>query len=186
MESLAIKLSSQYGHRKQPPTRVLDHFCSEIGKKTNMNLRNVPAVGILLLLPLNLYAQNSQPKNEITLRSVVRKGLDLTYFELLRMLLPDLQVDSTEGNAAIAHRTIPFRNIEAKEVQSLKGDFNVTTFGARSIKSDGRRSNVHGNSALQFNAGSWQVSKHRCEGKGQERCGRRGMQSQNTRVHQVL
>jgi hypothetical protein len=100
---------------------------------------HVLATVALLLLPLNLYAQSSQTTNEITLRSVIRKGSDTTYFELLRMLLPDLQADSTDANVATAHRTIPFRNIEAKETESLEGDFTVTTFGARSIKSRGRQ-----------------------------------------------
>ncbi|HSE31665.1 MAG TPA: hypothetical protein VLA93_08805 [Pyrinomonadaceae bacterium] len=97
------------------------------------------AVFALVCLPLSIYAQSSQPTNEITLRSVIRKGSDTTYFDLLRMLLPDLQMNSTEPNAATAHRTIPFRNIEAKKAESLEGNFTVTTFGARLIRSGGRR-----------------------------------------------
>lgn len=126
------------------------------------------AVLALLVSPSNLCAQSSQSKraqtsqskSAPTLHSVIRKGSNTTYFELLRMLLPDLQFDSDDSNSATAHRTIPVRHIAAlgnsklphgpdneaeilqgsgNEAESLLGDFAVTTFGARWLTSNGRQ-----------------------------------------------
>ena len=93
----------------------------------------------LLLSASTLAAQTAVASNETTLRSMVHKGSNATYFDLLRMVLPDLQMDQSASNSATAHRTIPFRNVDAKEAQSLEGNFNVTTFGARAIMSGGRQ-----------------------------------------------
>jgi hypothetical protein len=103
----------------------------------NRNVIILAALG-LLCLPSYLYAQTS-PLNQPTLRSIVRNGSDTTYFDLLRIILPDLQMQASELNAATAHRTIPFRNIESKEADTLEGDFTVSTFTTRSIKSEGRQ-----------------------------------------------
>lgn len=93
----------------------------------------------LFVAASNLSAQSVQSKSETTLRSVIRKGSDTTYFQLLRMLLPDLQMDPSQANSATAHRTIPVRHIEAKEAESLNGNFSVTEFETRRIRSDGRQ-----------------------------------------------
>ena len=93
----------------------------------------------LLVLPSHFYAQSPQPTNETSLRSAVRKGSDTTYFDLLRMVLPDLQMNPTDSNSATAHRTIPIKHIEAKEADTFEGDLTVTTSGTRSIMSDGRQ-----------------------------------------------
>jgi hypothetical protein len=97
------------------------------------------AVLALLLSPSNPGAQTSQSKSTPTLRSVIRKGSNTTYFELLRMLLPDSQFDSGDSNSATAHRTIPVRHIADNEAESLKGDFAVTVFETRWLMSDGRQ-----------------------------------------------
>ena len=93
----------------------------------------------LFLISSNLRAQTSQSKSTPTLRSVVRNGSNTTYFDLLRMLLPDLQFDSSDANSATAHRTIAVRHIEDSEATTLSGNFAVTDFGARWIASEGRQ-----------------------------------------------
>ena len=94
---------------------------------------------MLLLFASTTSAQNAQPKTQPTLRSVVRQGSTATYFDLIKMILPDLQFDATDPNSAAAHRTIPIRNIEDKEAESLEGDFSISTFGTRWTMSDGRQ-----------------------------------------------
>lgn len=97
------------------------------------------AVVLLLLFASNLCAQTPQSKSTPSLRAVVRKGSSTTYFDLLRMLMPDLQFDSSDANSATAHQTIPLRNIARDEAESLNGNFSVTDFGSRWIMSNGRQ-----------------------------------------------
>ena len=94
---------------------------------------------VLLLLPSNLSAQTPQPKRDPTLRSLIRTGSNTIYFDLFRMVLPDLEFDPKDRDYGIAHRTIPIRHIGDTETESLEGNFWVTSFGKRSITSDGRQ-----------------------------------------------
>lgn len=93
----------------------------------------------LLLFASSASAQTAQPKAQPTLRSVVRQGSTTTYFDLVKMILPDLQFDASEPSSATAHRTIPIRNIEEKEAESLEGGFSISTFGTRWTMTDGRQ-----------------------------------------------
>ena len=93
----------------------------------------------LLWFTSSASAQTAEPKAQPTLRSVVRQGSTTTYFDCVKMILPDLQFDASEPNSATAHRTIPIRNIEEKEAESLEGDFSISTFGTRWTMSDGRQ-----------------------------------------------
>ena len=97
------------------------------------------AVLILFFLPSDLSAQIPESKNAPTLRSVVQDGSNTTYFDLIRMLLPDLQFDSADSSSATAHRTIPIRHIEDNEAVTLDGDLAVTVFGTRRIMSNGKQ-----------------------------------------------
>lgn len=93
----------------------------------------------LLFIPSSLSAQTAQSKNTPTLRSVVRQGSKTTYFDLFRIVLPDLQFDSSDSNSATAHQTISFRNIADDETTELKGNFAINDFGSRWIMSGGRQ-----------------------------------------------
>jgi hypothetical protein len=93
----------------------------------------------LLLFASSASAQTAQPKAQPTLRSVVRQGSTATYFDLVKIILPDLQSDASDPNSATAHRTIPIRNIEEKEAENLEGDFSISSFGTRWTMSDGRQ-----------------------------------------------
>ena len=76
-----------------------------------------------------------QSKN---LRSVVRIGSNTTYFDVLKRLFPDLQMDSNQSNGAVAHRTVPFRHIAEKEdAAAVEGNFEISTFEEHWIKSEG-------------------------------------------------
>jgi hypothetical protein len=94
---------------------------------------------ILVAIALLLFAQSVSAQTKPTLRSVVKTGSATTYFDLVKMILPDLQFDTSDPNSATAHRTIPIRNIEEKEAESLAGDFTISSFGTRWTMSDGRQ-----------------------------------------------
>ena len=94
---------------------------------------------VLLVLSTNLSAQTPQPKRDPTLRSLIRTGSNTIYFDLLRMVLPDLEFDPKDRDYGIAHQTIPIRHIGESETESLQGTFSVTNFGTRSIVSNGRQ-----------------------------------------------
>lgn len=96
------------------------------------------ALALLLCMP-DTSAQTGQSKTRRTLRSTIRQGSATTYFDLLRMILPDLQFDPAEPNAATAHRTIPVRHLEDTETEVLEGDFSVSDFGTQWTVSDGRQ-----------------------------------------------
>jgi hypothetical protein len=104
-----------------------------------MNPNGILVIILALFFPATLSAQTAQAKGTPTLRSVVRQGSQTTYFDLMRMLLPDLQFDSVDSNSATAHQTISFRNIEDDEATELKGDFAVSDFVSRWIMSGGRQ-----------------------------------------------
>lgn len=72
------------------------------------------------------------PQSE-DLSKQVRSGSKITYFDLLRELLPDLQEDST------AHRTIPFRSLsEPRKREAVEGDIKLD-FKPYWFRSGGRR-----------------------------------------------
>ena len=78
-----------------------------------------------------------QSKN---LRSTVRQGSNTTYFDLMRMVLPDLQFDPDEPNMGIAHHTISFRQITEKGAAGrLEGNLKITSFEEQWITSRGRQ-----------------------------------------------
>ena len=82
-------------------------------------------------------SSNGQSKD---LRSVVRSGSKTTYFDVLSRLFPDLQMDPNQSNGAVAHRTIPFRHMTEKgEASALEGNFEISTFEAHWIMSDGKQ-----------------------------------------------
>jgi hypothetical protein len=98
--------------------------------------------GLLLLLSASM-AQATQSQRGVVsptdLRSAVRKGSNTTYFELLQMVFPDLQVDPTQPNAAVGHRTVPVKHVtENGEAAALEGNFAISDFEGRWIVSDGR------------------------------------------------
>jgi hypothetical protein len=60
--------------------------------------------------------------------------------EVLRLVLPDLQIDSARAGAATAHKTVTVRNIaEKSDATVLEGDFEIETFEVRWIRSRGRQ-----------------------------------------------
>jgi hypothetical protein len=67
-------------------------------------------------------------------------GTKTTYLELTRRVIPDLQIDPNDADAAVAHKTIPFKHLsENTPPAPLEGDIKLDSFQPRWIKSDGRR-----------------------------------------------
>src|SRR4030095_12438662 len=107
-------------------------------------IRIVLAALIVTLVPLPASAQSANSSNgsmkSKDLRSMVLKGSNTTYFKLLEMLFPDLQLDPNQPAAGIAHRTIPLRHMtENGEPEALAGKFALTDFEERWITSNGHR-----------------------------------------------
>jgi len=98
---------------------------------------------LLLLLPSCLLAQagnqESKPLFASDLSSTVR-GTKTTYLELIRRIIPDLQIDPKDADVAVAHKTIPFKHLsENKKASPLESDIKLDSFQPYWIKSDGRR-----------------------------------------------
>ena len=98
---------------------------------------------LLLLVPLNGLAQTgneeSKPLYASDLSSTIA-GTKTTYQELIRRIIPDLQIDPNNADAAIAHKTVPFKHLsEASPPAALESDIKLDSFQPHWIKSDGRR-----------------------------------------------
>ena len=98
---------------------------------------------LLLLLSTKLLAQSGdqqgKPLYSRDLSSMVA-GTKTTYLELIRRIIPDLQIDPKDADAAIGHRTIRFRHLSEKTKPSaLESDIKLEYFQPYWIKSDGRR-----------------------------------------------
>lgn len=67
-------------------------------------------------------------------------GSTTTYLELVRKVLPDLQIDPNQVDVATAHTSVPFRHLsEDTSPTALEGDLKLDSFQARWIKGEGRR-----------------------------------------------
>jgi len=110
-----------------------------------MNFIGIAVLILTVMLSALMRSTESSASNRANLQSrdlgsIVRKGSNTTYFDLLRMLLPDLETSRIEPHTGIAHRTAPFRHITEKgEAASLEGNFEITTFEDRLIMSDGKQ-----------------------------------------------
>lgn len=98
---------------------------------------------LLLLMPLNAFAQAGSQESKALyakdLSSTVT-GTKTTYLELVRKILPDLQIDPNDADVAMAHKTIPFKHLSEKTPPAaLEGDIKLNFFQPLWIKSDGRR-----------------------------------------------
>lgn len=93
---------------------------------------------LLFLVPLNALAQTraSKPLFASDLGSKVT-GSDTTYLELIRKIIPDLQIDA---DVATGHKTIRFKHLsENTPPEALEGDIKLESLMPQWIKSDGRR-----------------------------------------------
>ena len=98
---------------------------------------------LLLVLAPSVLAQTgkqeSKPLFASDLSSTV-SGTKTTYLELIRKIIPDLQIDPKDADVAIGHKTIPFRHLsETKKPPPLESDIKLESFQPYWIKSDGRR-----------------------------------------------
>lgn len=98
---------------------------------------------LLLLVTLNAFAQAGSQESKALyakdLSSTVR-GTKTTYLELIRKILPDLQIDPNDAEVAMAHTTIPFKHLSDKAPpEALDGDIKINFFQPLWIKSDGRQ-----------------------------------------------
>jgi len=98
---------------------------------------------LLLVLAPSVLAQTgkqeSKPLFASDLSSTV-SGTKTSYLELIRKIIPDLQIDPKDADVAIGHKTIPFRHLsETKKPPPLESDIKLESFQPYWIKSDGRR-----------------------------------------------
>src|SRR5262245_10136546 len=94
---------------------------------------------LLLFLPICGLAQDGKPLYASDLGSSAA-GTKTTYLELMHKIIPDLQIDPNNADAAIAHKTLPFKHLSEKTPPAaLEGDIKLDSFETRWIKSDGRR-----------------------------------------------
>jgi hypothetical protein len=98
---------------------------------------------LLLLLSPSMLAQagnqESKPLYAGDLNSTVA-GSKTTYLELIRRIIPDLQIDPKDADVAIGHKTIPFKHLsENKKPSQVESDIKLDSFQPYWIKSDGRR-----------------------------------------------
>src|SRR5215510_9280123 len=87
---------------------------------------------LLLLLATNLLAQTgdqqSKPLSASDLNSTVA-GTKTTYLELIRRIIPDLQLDPNDADVMIGHKTIRFRHLsEAKKPPALESAIKLESF----------------------------------------------------------
>ncbi len=98
---------------------------------------------VLLLVPVSVLAQTGSPESKPLyagdLRSTIA-GTNTIYLELIRKIIPDLQIDPNDADVAIAHKTIPFKHLsENTPPAALESDIKLDSFQPHWIKSDGRR-----------------------------------------------
>ena len=98
---------------------------------------------LLLLTPSIIIAQTpsqeSKPLFASDLSSRVT-GTNTTHLELLRTIIPDLQVDVNDADVASGHKTIPIKHLRENTPRTaLEGNIKLESFQTQWIKSDGRR-----------------------------------------------
>jgi hypothetical protein len=98
---------------------------------------------LLLLLPLSVLAQAGSQESKVLfakdLSSTVT-GTKTTYLELIKRIIPDLQIDPNDADEAIGPKTISFRHLsENTPPTALESDIKLGSFQSRWIKSDGRQ-----------------------------------------------
>ena len=98
---------------------------------------------LLLLTPSIIIAQTpsqeSKPLFASDLSSRVT-GTNTTHLELLRRIIPDLQLDANDADVASGHKTIPIKHLgENGPREALEGNIKLESFQLQWIKSDGRR-----------------------------------------------
>jgi hypothetical protein len=94
---------------------------------------------LLFVLTPSTLAQESKPLSTSDLSSMV-PGTKTTYLELIRTIIPDLQIDPNDGDSAIGHKTIRFKHLsETKKPPPLESNIKLDSFQPYWIKSDGRR-----------------------------------------------
>jgi hypothetical protein len=98
---------------------------------------------LLLLLSDGLFAQTgnqqSKPLSASDLNSTVA-GTKTTYIELIRRIIPDVQIDPNDADAVIGHKTIRFKHLsDNNKPSAIESDLKLESFQAYWIKSDGRQ-----------------------------------------------
>jgi hypothetical protein len=98
---------------------------------------------LLLLLSPGVLAQASKQESKPLFASDLSStvaGTQTTYLDLIRRIIPDLQIDPKDSDVAMGHKTIPFRHLsETKKPPPLESDIKLESFQPYWIKSDGRR-----------------------------------------------
>ena len=98
---------------------------------------------LLLFLSLNVWAQSGDQQSKPLYASDLNSTLPetkTTYLELIRRIIPDLQIDPKDADAAVGHKTIRFRHLyETKKPPPLETNIKLENFQTYWIKSEGRR-----------------------------------------------
>ena len=98
---------------------------------------------LLLLLPLDILAQSGDQGKPLFASDLgsAASGTKTTYLELIKRIIPDLQIDPNNTDAAIGHKTIPFKHLSENNAPAaaLEGEIKLDSFQPYWIKSDGRR-----------------------------------------------
>src|SRR5262249_55949639 len=68
-------------------------------------------------------------------------GTSTTYLELIRQVMPDLRIDDSQVDVAMAHGTVAFQHLSEKAAAAVvEGGLKLENFQPQWIKSEGRRS----------------------------------------------
>jgi len=98
---------------------------------------------LLLLIPSIIVAQTSSQESKPLFASDLSSrvtGTNTTHLELLRRIIPDLQLDANDAEVARGHKTISIKHLrENTPPAALEGNIKLESFQSRWIKSDGRR-----------------------------------------------
>lgn len=99
---------------------------------------------LVLMVTASMRSPQTGVSNSATLQtkdlsSPVLEGSKTTYFDLLRTLFPDLEVDPAQPGVAVAHTTVPIKHIgEPGDKTVLEGDFEIKDLKVRQVLSQGR------------------------------------------------
>ena len=108
-----------------------------------MRSPGIPQLLLLLLVtPIVLGQPGNQESKALYAKDLGSSvaGTKTTYLELIRRVIPDLEIDPHDTDVAIGHKTIPFRHLsEDAAATPLESDIKLNSFQARWIKSDGRK-----------------------------------------------
>jgi hypothetical protein len=98
---------------------------------------------LLLLIPSIIVAQTSSQESKPLFASDLSSrvtGTNTTHLELLRRIIPDLQLNANDADVASGHKTIPIKHLRENTPRAtLEGNIKLESFQSRWIKSDGRR-----------------------------------------------